>query len=119
MKFEVKKKLTCPTKGQMLTLSGDVLARVTFLKYLGVYIADDLSWTRHIAHVAGQVSKSSGILNTIKSYVPRKVLTSLYFAICQSYMFYCTPIWACGSKASLESIFVGQKRAIHIVTYWH
>ena len=59
---------------------------------------------------------SSGILSTIKSYVPRKVLISLYFAICQSYLFYCTPIWACGSKASLESIFVGQKRAIRILT---
>ena len=41
-----------------------------FIKYLGVLIDENLSWSYHIAHVASKISKSIDIISRIRHFVP-------------------------------------------------
>ena len=91
--------------------------KVKSCKFLGIHINERMNWKDHMMHVKNQISKATGILNTIKAYVPQKILRNIYFALIQPYLIYCLPIWGSQhNNAEFQSIFIIQKRAIRIIT---
>ena len=46
-----------------------------------------------------------------------QTLKTLYPSFIQSHLIFCSYIWGTGSKCSLQSIFVAQKKAIRAVTF--
>ena len=93
------------------------LENVKHCKFLGVHINEHMNWKDHMVYVKSQLSKATGTINTIKDYVPEKILRSLYFSLIQPYLIYCLPIWGSNHNCTeFNDIFVIQKRAIRIIT---
>ena len=83
--------------------------------FLGVQIDDKLKFNSHISHVCNKISKSIGIINKIKSVLPRSTLRSLYFTLIYPYINYCNIIWSNTFSSHMHPLKVLQKRAIRII----
>ena len=86
------------------------------VKFLGVYIDDDLKFDSHIRHICNKVSKSIGIIYRIRSLVPQSLLRNIYFSIVQPYFLYCLPVFAATYHVHLDPLVKLQKRAIRAIS---
>ena len=57
---------------------------VDFVKYIGIYLDNKLSFGPYISHQQSRLSRSIGIISKLKYYVPDRLLSLLYFAIFHS-----------------------------------
>ncbi len=52
-----------------LSITGHVIQRVHVVKYLGIYIDENLTWIDHISYLMKKISSLTGILYRVKSYL--------------------------------------------------
>ena len=66
------------------------------VKYLGVKIDTPLSWQDHVNDLSIKLNRENVLLFKMRKYVNLKIkiLKSIYFAIFDSYLFYCCLVWA-------------------------
>ena len=64
------------------------LKRSSAVKYLGVYIDNDLNWSAHIKHLQKQVSRSTALLSKLRHYVNIKVRCAVYYNLIHSHLNY-------------------------------
>jgi hypothetical protein len=85
-------------------------------KFLGVFIDDGLKFGSHISSICGKLSKSIGIMNKLKNYVPGNTLIQLYYSFVYPYLIYCNQIWGGTFDNHLKPLITLQKRIILIIT---
>ena len=100
-----------------LLIGGSPIERVRSIKFLGVVIDEKLSWSEHINHVRGKLSRSLGMLQHVKNKLNNETLVQLYYAFIYPYLTYCIDIWGHCSRQCFQSIFKIQKRAIRIISH--
>ena len=61
-----------------ITLQNTTIERRTCVRYLGMYIDENLKWHSHIAHVVLNISRNLGIMGRAKAYLSSKELLLLY-----------------------------------------
>ena len=93
------------------------LERKKFIKYLGVLIHENLSWSYHIAHVASQISKSIGIISRIRHFVPLSTLHHIYRSLIQPYITYGIVAWCNTAKVHRTKLLTLQKRALRLMYF--
>ena len=59
------------------------------VKFLGVILDNKLNFSEHIKYACNKVSKSIGVIHSIKSFIPLNVLKSLYYSFVYPYIHYC------------------------------
>ena len=59
----------------------------------GIIVDDYLQFDKHINKICSQLSKSIGIMFKLQSYVPKKVMSSLYYSLVYPYLVYCNVVW--------------------------
>ena len=74
-------------------ISNNIIDRVKYTKFLGVYFDEDLNWKHHTAQVSVKIAKSIGIMNKIRNSLSSSLLKILYFSLIQSHLGYCNIIW--------------------------
>ena len=63
-------------------MGDSILTRNTYkLKYIGVIIADKITWIPHITYVKNKVSKGIGIMFKARHYLKRNALVNLYHSL--------------------------------------
>ena len=67
-------------------------------------------------HIANLVSKYSGILFRLKTFLHVDILFSLYRTLVLPHIIYCSSIWADGNNCNLDIIHRKQKRIIRLCT---
>ena len=67
------------------------------VKYLGVKIDTNLTW-QHVNDLSIKLNRANALLFKISKYVSLKIIRSIYFAICDSYLSYCCLVWAQNSS---------------------
>ena len=55
------------------------LKRKKYVKYLGVLIDETLSWKYHIVHLASKISKTIGIIASLRHFVPLATLHHIIY----------------------------------------
>ena len=86
------------------------------LKFLGVFIDDNLTWNDHLHYVSMCISRSVGIINKLKFLLPHTTLFLLYNTLVLPYITYCNIVWANCGVTKLNSIILLQKRTLRICT---
>ena len=81
-------------------------------KFLGVLIDKNLNWIDHIKSISTKMSRNCGILYRLKGVLPQKAMLTLYHSFIQSHLNYCSTVWGLGTKNSLKTLFVCQKKAV-------
>ena len=95
----------------------EIVNREEKCKFLGIYINANLDWKDQIIYARKLASQSIGALNSLKSFVPQKILRIVYFSLVQPYFIYAMPLWGCKqTMKEFENLFKLQKKAIRIVT---
>jgi len=88
---------------------------VKYIKYLGLYLDNNLRFNEHISRVSTKVARSVGVLSKIRDLVPRSVLRMLYLTLVYPYFNYCINIWGGSAQIYINKLIILQKRAVRIV----
>jgi len=94
-KYMVISKKRHPTlPNHHLSISSQPLERVSTFKYLGVWLSDDLRWSRHIEVVTKRASKQVGmIFRRFYSYSNPEILKQLYISFVRPHLEYAVQVW--------------------------
>ena len=119
------KKTTCMTLGTRMCLSNcrelnlqvnDIrIQNVTTQKLLGVYIDENLTWSKHIDHLCSVVSSKISLLKHLAEYVPIDVQKRFYQGYILPLIDYGSVTWGSTSCTNLERLAKLQKRAARII----
>jgi hypothetical protein len=87
--------------------------------FLGVVINQTLTWNDHIMIIKQEIAKNVGILTHVHYCVLHCALLSLCHVLIKPYLMYCNSVWATQNMVALNSLFLCQKRAVHIMKFSH
>ena len=77
-----------------LFLNGSLIEAVDCIKYLGISIASDLSWSQHIQSITSKARRLVGLLfRQYYNYADTNVLKKLHVALVWPHLEYTVPIW--------------------------
>ena len=95
-----------------LKINSEPIERVAEFNFLGLTIDEHLNWSPHIQKVSNKISRTLGIMNRLKRFLPTNVLRLIYNSLILPYFQYSILTW--GFKVGrLEKL---QKRAVRIIT---
>ena len=100
-----------------LKINGKRLYPSTFIKYLGVFLDENLSWRKHIDTLSLKLRRANGALAKLRHYLSPTVLVTVYHALFHSHMFYACQVWGQNKNSTNNRIFILQKSAIRIMTF--
>ena len=78
---------------EKIKLSGKIINPTASVKYLGVKIDQHLTWQHHINDLSVKLNRANALLFKIRKFVDDKILRSIYFAIFESNLNYCSLVW--------------------------
>ena len=84
------------------------------VKYLGVFIDENLNWKIHINEISTKLIKGNAMLSTLRHYVNKDILLSVYYGIFHSHLAYLCLVWG-QVKFSLKRTNLLKQRAIRIL----
>ena len=84
--------------------------------FLGVVLYEHLTWKPHTSQVACKISKSIGVINRARFFLPKPCLETLYYCLVYSYLHYCIIVWGSMYKTNLHRLVSLQKRVIRIIS---
>lgn len=83
------------------------------LKFLGLYISDNCSWSIHIDNICKRVAPVCYCINQLRDVVDRSVLIMYYYAHFHSVISYAIIAW--GAASDSVRVFKMQKRALRFI----
>ena len=94
-----------------IQINGSNIEFVENLMFLGITINNKLNWSSHINKVTTNISKTVGILNKLRYFLPSGILQTIYNTLILPHMIYGTLAWGRHTKV-IHNI---KKRAIRII----
>ena len=82
--------------------------------FLGITLDKHLTLKPHIIKMSNKISKTIGILNRIKTYLPQNAKLTIYNSLILSYLHYGILLWGQASYCNRPKIL--QKKAVRIIT---
>ena len=104
-----------PSNLPPITINDNIIERVSSFKFLGIIIDSSLNFNEHIKYISGKISKSIGVLYSIRHLVPENILNSLYYNFIYPYLYYGIIVWGNTYTTHLQPIRILQKRAIRVI----
>ena len=91
------------------------LERVTYTKFLGVLIDENLAWNHHISYVSSKVSRATGLLAKLKHYLPKYALMTIFNSLCVSHLSYAITAWGSAPPSTVNRLVTLHKKGIRHV----
>ena len=104
-----------PPKEFTIILNDVQLERVDNIKFLGVFIQENLLWNTHINHICNRVSKATSVLARLKHYLPKYALKVIYNSLCLSHISYALIVWGAASVSDMGRLQKLHKKGIRHV----
>lgn len=82
-------------------------------KFLGITIDEKLSWTNHINNVVGKLNSGYFAIRNLKSFLDRKYLMNVYYALIYPHLKYLIIYW--GQGTDWNRVFILQKRIMRLI----
>ena len=87
----------------------------TSVKFLGIYLDENLTWKSHLSNVNNKISKALFSIKQLKNILPTYCLRSLYNSLIHSHLSYGILAWGNAPQSTLKQTLLLQKRAIRVV----
>ena len=100
-----------------LNLDGKRIYPSQSVKYLGVYLDENLCWKPHVNHIASKLQRANGALSKIRHYVPHYTLLNIYHSIFSSHMRYACQVWGLRNTTTTHRILTLQKSALRLISF--
>ena len=99
----------------LLRIAGEDIAFVDNFNFLGIIINKHLNWTSHVDMLTAKLSKTIGILNTLKHILPINIMRTIYNSLILCHLNYGVLLW--GPKLHLnDRLHILQTKAVRIIT---
>ena len=98
-----------------MILQNTKVERKTTVKYLGMYVDENLKWHNHIAYVVSTISRNLGVICRAKYLLTSRELTLLYNTLILPHLNYCAVVWGRNYDSNTKRIMLLQKRAVRII----
>jgi hypothetical protein len=95
-----------------ITINGNSIEKVSVIKYLGLWIQDNLKFNKHITELNSTISKSNGLIYSLKQIFPLKILLSLYYSFVYSHINMHILSWGGTPSTVIKKIKVAQNNVI-------
>ena len=89
--------------------------REKHVKFLGLLIDENLTWSGHLSSVNQKLSRSLYVMKQVKHIFTADCLRMLYFSFVYPHLLYGLICWGNGQPSLSKQMFVLQKRAIRII----
>ena len=101
----------------VMMVDGQPIERTDVFKLLGVVFSSNLSWSNHILHILGKVSKRYIIIFELcRIGVNQRDIVMIYCAVIRSVLEYACPVWHSGLTTSQSTdIERVQKRCLRLI----
>ena len=105
------------TQPQNLSLNGKTIDPTNQIKLLGVYITNDLKWSKNTTNVCSKVNQKLYIINKLKDFgLQKEELITAWRSILRPITEYAVPLWHPGlTEYDSERIEMLQKRALAVI----
>ena len=96
-------------------IAGTDIEFVDNFNFLGIIINKHLNWTSHVDMLTAKLSKTIGILNTLKHVLPINIMRTIYNSLILCHLNYGVLLW--GPKLHMnDRLHILQKKAVRIIT---
>ena len=95
-----------------LQINDKKIERVSCFNFLGLTINEFMNWSSHSAKIANRISRTLGIMNRLKRYLPFSAMKLMYDSLILSHLQFGITYWG----FEWNRIFKLQKRALRIMT---
>ena len=95
-----------------LQINDKKIERVSCFNFLGLTINEFMNWSSHSAKIANRISRTLGIMNRLKRYLPFSAMKLMYDSLILSHLQFGITCWG----FEWNRIFKLQKRALRIMT---
>lgn len=93
--------------------------RETHVKFLGMTIDENITWTPHIDTLSKKLNTSLFMIKQIKSLSNSETAKTAYFSLFESHLRYGLAVWGGTSKVNLNRILMLQKKCIRVLAGLH
>lgn len=91
----------------------NTITNVDSIKYLGIFIDNDLTWDSHIEYLTSQLNELLHLFRITKNHLSDSYLLQLYHALFASKLSYGVRFW--GRSNKIEQILICQKKCLRII----
>ena len=98
-------------------ISGQKIIPTSCVTYLGIKINQSLNWAEHFETIIPKLSRANGMLAKMRHYVSRKSLISIYHAIFNSHLNYCSLVWGKLPQYLMDKVRSLQNKALRIIHF--
>lgn len=85
------------------------------IKFLGIFLDNNLSYRFHINNLSSKISRSLGVLNKISSFIPLNILYMLYCSLISPYICYAVEVWFCAPAYLTNKVNILQKKSVRCI----
>ena len=93
-----------------------MLKKVKCVKYLGVMLDENMTWSSQIEFLTKKLSRSAGIFSKLRYYLNTEILIRVYHALFNSHLQYAILCWGNTVITNLNRLQVLQNRAIRNIS---
>ena len=108
-----------PLTNVTLLLNRKALQQSEYVKYLGVLIDARLTFKNHITSLSLKISRTTGAMNRIRSYVTDSAIKLIYHSLIYPHLLYGVSVWGNADNVHIDTLNVLQKKAIRIISNKH
>ena len=111
----VSRKRTSSLPPPILYVSGTPLQCVTSVRYLGVELTQDLSWSLHVSHLCAKARQLIGLLyRRFYKHANTATLLQLYKSFIRPHLEYCAIVWDPHLSKDIEALEKVQRFALRM-----
>lgn len=103
------------TKTPKISINGTNIERVNEFNFLGLKITENLGWSRQTNDLSKKLSRGIGIIRRLSKFLPKRILTTIYYTLFHSHLTYMLLAWGYDSNTILQK----QKQVIRIINGKH
>lgn len=96
-------------------IDDDAIQVVDSFNYLGLIIDSKLKFKEHIDVICSKISRSVGVLYSLKYLVPLNVLKTLYYSIVYPHLLLHINVWGAVAACSLKRAQIAQNKAVRCI----
>lgn len=100
------------------TCSCKSLERTQLIKYLGVFIDNNLTFKQHINKLTCRIRKLIYIFKRLRQVADMKILKLTYTTLCQSLLTYCIVAWGGAPKTVLINLEIAQRAVLKVINFY-
>ncbi len=112
--FVSRKRINSITPPSLYIQENSPLQQVDSVKYLGVVLTSDLTWSEHISNICSEVRKLIGLLYRHFHHCSPEVMLRLYRVFIRPHLEYARQVWDPYFVKDIETLERCQKFALRV-----